>query len=386
MTKSSSIAGLYFLFVLGILFDGLHRIPRTDASPEEDNVCEDNVCQSNEDQLYRDSDRMVVDRQMCTHSQSKTEGKGSWRLFQRSTEKNNEIIKETDQPFTSIYRYGGTAQAFKPNVESSSTICDPELYRNSRHSVSNWSLFRWSSSSPPPVLNMKFTVFICEVDQKDQCACQTLDLFAKQNDSIDASVDIDVWQARPDGTFSSLRPGEEKGDCRGHAQLNTNDSHVELQTIAPGSYGSLGGIVPSASYDWRPFGPPMMHVAVSAPKIIDVPLLVDLSMSINSKTLEQQPTSLESDWRGASWMKKASLKSQPPPLRIKSWKPRTKENAVDIDIDIFLERKISMEDGSSTKDHATQVFCESWLYGWPSSFFLEPMAICGPSLLDFFAL
>lgn len=66
-----------------------------------------------------------------------------------------------------------------------------------------------------------------------------------------------MWQTRPDGTYSSLRPDTEEGDCHASVPIqqnnvNTNEfsnnlGHVQFTTLAPGSPGLLNGLIPDGS-------------------------------------------------------------------------------------------------------------------------------------------
>jgi len=188
-------------------------------------------------------------------------------------------------------------------------------------------------------------------------------------------VTVEAWQTRPDGTYSSLRQGHEEGDCRARATVDPQRSKVTLTTVAPGSHGSLGGLVPSPLFDWSPYGPPSLHLLVSSPGLTAVSILVDIPMLINSETLEREEFSF-SDYRGASWMKQSAAT---PPVKISSWSAQPKENKIDISMDAF----ISAQPGSN---RTVDAFCKSMMYGLPSSFFLEPLAMCSKSVLDFFPL
>lgn len=65
-------------------------------------------------------------------------------------------------------------------------------------------------------------------------------------------------------------------------------------------------------------------------------------------------------------------------MAISSWEPNVEENRISIEYEISLQR---------SSDQSTDVeLCESYLYGFPSSFYLEPIAVCSPSILDFFAI
>jgi hypothetical protein len=58
------------------------------------------------------------------------------------------------------------------------------------------------------------------------------------------NLTLEIWQARPDGTYSSLT-GDDY-DCRARIVPNSLDasSSVLIDTFAPGSTGCLGGLGP----------------------------------------------------------------------------------------------------------------------------------------------
>ena len=129
-----------------------------------------------------------------------------------------------------LYQHGGSAQAYKPDAPITSVIC--EKRKASTYKPASWPFSR-SSIKNPPRLDIKIHLWSCTPTEEEECSCQPLS---------DTGF-IDVWQARSDGTYSSLRPGEEEGDCRARLPL-PEDGLVEFETIAPGSTGSLNGLGP----------------------------------------------------------------------------------------------------------------------------------------------
>lgn len=120
------------------------------------------------------------------------------------------------------------------------------------------------------------------------------------------------------------------------------------------------------------YGPPVVHILVQVAG--HEPLLLDLPALPRRNTLTQQSFIL-GDWRGQGWMKKRPKKSA---MVVSSWEPNVEENRISIDYEISLQ--------PSSEDSTGAELCESYLYGFPSSFYLEPIAVCSPSTLDFFAL
>ncbi|GAX09497.1 hypothetical protein FisN_6Lh115 [Fistulifera solaris] len=253
-----------------------------------------------------------------------------------------------------IYSNGGSAQAYKPHQPEKNEICNPLLYESSRYRTATWPFFSFSSSARPPQLNLTIQPWRCE----ESTCCEW------QN----SNVTLEIWQTRPDGTYSSLRPGQQEGDCRARQQGNT----LTFTTVAPGSTGSLGGLGPYG-YDLAPYGPPVLHILAQHPGM--EPLLLNLPILTQRTTLESKPFHY-SDWRGAAW-------TQPQvdvaPYHIALWEPNIAENSIDIHLDVYLQPQ---------KDRVflTKKLCRSWIYGLPSSFFVEPISVCAASMLDFFAL
>jgi hypothetical protein len=102
------------------------------------------------------------------------------------------------------------------------------------------------------------------------------------------------------------------------------------------------------------------------------PLLVDLPILFNPKTLEPRKFFM-GDFRGAAWTRG---KRREKPMVIRSWNADIVQKEIALEIDVYLQ----------ASDSDQPAFCPTYMYGLPSSFFLEPMTVCAPSMLDFFAL
>jgi hypothetical protein len=72
-----------------------------------------------------------------------------------------------------------------------------------------------------------------------------------------------------------------------------------------------------------------------------------------------------------------------------------KQNRIEVNVNVYLTRlprPPSSSSSTATSEKAdgssvsSSLWCPSLLYGLPSSFFLEPIAVCARPLLDFFAL
>jgi hypothetical protein len=291
---------------------------------------------------------------------------------------------------TTIYGHGGTAQAYLPGAPISTTVCDAALHQKTRHLVAGWPLARTSHRSAPRV-TLRIHLWSCgfplEFDKKKgqgndpKCCCEMLKAERKVEESpSDPAATIEIWQARPDGSYSSLHERMDElvqGDCRSRAHLDRGSASFTMNTVAPGSTGILGGLGPGR-WDFPPFGPPVVHVLASASG--HAPLLLDIPFMYNRKTLNQKKTNmLGGDWRGSAWMRESCVDK---PYDVRKWTGNPKDNRIDVDLHVYLAR---IPDQAADKS-ASSLWCPSMLYGLPSSFFLEPIAVCARPLLDFFAL
>jgi len=109
------------------------------------------------------------------------------------------------------------------------------------------------------------------------------------------------------------------------------------------------------------------------------PLLFNIPIS--SKSVFYGP-----DLRGLVLVGSGGSKNGGASAQITSWDAE-KNGDISISIDFFLANRPSDGATSSSDDDSTSlsndVFCPSWFH---MSFFAEPIAICAPSLLDFFEL
>lgn len=266
----------------------------------------------------------------------------------------------------SLYENGGSAQAYRSGAPVSNAVCRPEFADEYRYKAASWPFLRRSMrKGSAPKLDITLNIMSCQSSNDSDCICQPIDPIVPMS----ARSKIEVWQTRPDGLYSALRPTmPDSNDCR--AQVPMEESGVaRFTTVAPGSTGVMGGLGPGG-WEWSPYGPPVIHVLVRAKG--HAPLLVDLPILVNSKTLEPRKFSV-GDFRGSAWARK---KSGQVPYEINSWKPNVSENKIVIEVNIFLKQAHQDE----------PELCPSYLYGLPSSFFLEPMSVCAPSMLDFFSV
>lgn len=317
-----------------------------------------------------------------------------------------------------IYEQGGTAQAYKPGAPLSKIVCDPEEVKakRTRHKVATWPYSR-SGRKNPPELKLKLNLLLCSNDynivplaaegseveaeaeaeqqesqpegesnnESNDCCCRQL-----IGPGSGHNATIEVWQTRPDGTYSSLRHGNDEGECRAKwMAIESSDSDpilnpastVEFETMAPGSTGFMSGLGPSG-WEFYPYGPPVIHVLVRSGVDGISPLLVDIPVPIRKKTLEEQPFTW-TDWRGAAWVKSKGNPEQPA-FNVTSWDADVEKNSVSLTVDLFLkeDRDYALSYTAAT----SKLMCPSLIYGFPRSFFLEPIPVCGKYLLDYFDL
>ncbi|KAL3912933.1 MAG: hypothetical protein SGARI_000906, partial [Bacillariaceae sp.] len=102
---------------------------------------------------------------------------------------------------------------------------------------------------------------------------------------------VEVWQALPNGYYSSLRDSDQS-ICRATVPVN-EQGDATFSTVAPGSSGILGGLGP---FDAPPYGPPVIHALIQAPH--HDALLMDLPVLPHPSTLEERSFSFSGfDWR-----------------------------------------------------------------------------------------
>jgi hypothetical protein len=269
-------------------------------------------------------------------------------------------------PSTSLYDNGGSAQAYRPGAPLSDEVCRPEMADEFRYKSASWpSMRRSRRKGSAPKLDVKLNVFSCKASTGEECMCKPI---AREAAKSPSSV-VEIWQPRPDGQYSSLRAlMPDSNDCRAQVPL-TNEGVAHFATVAPGSTGTMGGLGPGG-WEWNPYGPPVIHFLVRAKG--HAPLLVDLPILVHPKTLEPRNFSI-GDFRGVAWVRGNPAEL---PMKIRSWSANVAENKISLEVDVYMQPA-----------HPDQPeFCPSYMYGTPASFFLEPISVCAPSLMDFFAL
>jgi len=271
--------------------------------------------------------------------------------------------QEVSSTSSSIYERsnGASAQAYKPDAPVKTSICDigSDAAAMQRHRVAGWRMYR-RSSSPVPVISITGRIHRCEVHEAETSTCASTMVSASNQDLSDNnSVSVEAWQARPDGTYSSLRPTFDEGDCRATI-VPSSDGKFYVETLAPGSVGMFSGIGPNGM-DLPPFGAPTINFLLQAEGAL--PLLANIEVLSDKGTSGKNDSSAE----------------------VSSWNMDAEGN-VSIEVDFFLSpRKQAIhEDG---KDESLEnIMCPTIVYGLPKSFFTQPITVCAPSLLNFFEL
>lgn len=306
---------------------------------------------------------------------------------------------DTPMAQTDIYRYGGSAQAYRPGSSMSSVVCDPDVAKATKYKASSWPFTRRTTKrGSAPTIHIQLTIWTCystneRSSESGGCSCHPLQI----HDSVNHDgLRVEVWQTRPDGTYSTLRTKSaayssfSDDECRANVPVEPGAAiaTASFSTVAPGSTGIMGGLGP---WNWEsyPYGRPVIHMLLTSPS--HYPLLLDVPILFRHKTLEQRKFSLMSmDWSGHAW----SVPTPPEdilPYNITSWTPDVNKNHIDIGIDIYLQNKQSSKTQkdamSSSTLSAADLFCPSSIISFsPSSFFVEPIAVCRRHLLDFFPL
>jgi hypothetical protein len=288
---------------------------------------------------------------------------------------------------TSLYSYGGTAVAYRPNVRLQTNVCPTEKSSLSsrKYKVAHWFGRRtiWPTA---PRLTVTVHVHACESSANSSCTCHQLPL--------DSLTSVEVWQTRPDGTYPSLRVAGNDDDNDDECRARQVGGSVTFETLAPGSVGSLHGLGPASWWEMGPYRPPVLHLLVTAAgsppgSTADekAALLVDIPLAVHPTTLEQT-VFRGPDWSGPAWTR-SNEQRRTEMYQISSWTAVPAEHRAMIVVDVFVP--ISWSSSTSTKktennNNNNAQLCPSLLYGTPRSFYTEPIAVCAPSLLHFFPL
>ena len=290
-----------------------------------------------------------------------------------------------------FYRQGVSAQAYKPNAPMKEEICqvgngsflgDDYSFQNPNN-IAHFSFWRSKYNDVLPLVVIG-----------DIYSCDPV-LSPLPSPSSDDAVTMDVWQPRPDGRFSSLRPGVEEGVCRASIPIDSEKEsdfsnfigRVKFDTLAPGSPGILGGLVPNSYRDYAPYGPGAIHMYLNVDGYY--PVLTKLDMNDLEETMPEKELGGRFQFKGPDIRPHAKRNANndydgieiQDVKRMKSKHPGY-EYMLTVKFDLYL-----VPDEEYTSSDSTDVFCASkGLFSWISSFFKEPIAVCSPSLLDFFSL
>jgi len=291
-----------------------------------------------------------------------------------------------------VYSQGGgeTTQAYKPNAPQKTSVCNKSSSNdNQLHKVAPWPFWRSEHKDWVPIV-VRGNLYSCTGA-------------ARKTETT--KLTMEVWQPRPDGTYSSIRPGVEEGDCRASVPItpfttNKNDNNydnmdtdnnigrVEFETFAPGSIGILNGLVPSSSRDYPPYKPGGIHMFLNIAGY--QPLLTSLSMSdLNDwipKNISKGRFKLSNgkNYNNGNAGGTNSIHG----IEIQSVIPKSQSGyklAVEVEVNFFL-----LANGKEAKDDIDDIFCNYRLHrgrwSWIPSFFKEPISVCSAAYMDFFEL
>ena len=346
------------------------------------------------------------------------------------------------------YRRGASAQAYKPNSPTKTTVChhhhrpggglrnDPSSSSSggggkgewggaSSWNVANWPLWRVGYDDDE-------VVALVVVGDIYGCRGAAVTPPPREDEDPKTMMTMEVWQPRPDGTYSSLRPGIEEGECRASvpvvaAAVPDDDGGgfsnlvggFRYDTLAPGSTGIFGGLVPPGGggavgwwgRDLPPYGPGGMHVHLNVGGYRPFLGAIYASDLVGDYDGEGGGDDDDDGRRGGRF-------------RFRGWDLRPHHRrvadddeagggdggieilsvtrisipgydlALEVRVDVFLVETAEEGGGGVVSVVSpTDVFCSSsssssrgGLMGRIRSFFKEPLSICYPSLLDFFSL
>ena len=324
-------------------------------------------------------------------------------------ENTNKLCDKVDTS-SFFYTQGGeeiVAQAYKPNAPKKTSICDDKSSSSSSttndntqlHKVAHRSFWRSDYKDLVPIFIRGNLYATCNNGSSAAL---------KNNDVI-----MEVWQPRPDGTYSSIRPGVEEGDCRASVPItttttanhnidNTDDGdnsslmgRVEFETFAPGSIGILNGLVPSSSRDYPPYKPGAIHMFLNIAGY--QPLLSQLSMSELNDWIPQKSSKGRFKLSNGKEKRKTSNYNNDGEtniiygMEIQSVTPKSQSGykllAIEVEVNFFLVGN----DQDTIDNRIEDIFCSHSLHrggglSWMPSFFKEPISICSATYMDFFAL
>ena len=185
---------------------------------------------------------------------------------------------------------------------------------------------------------------------------------------------------------------------------------VKFDTFIPGSTGILNGLVPpSSSYDYPPYKSGSIHLFLNIQGFS--PLVVEINMNELESWFPKRHVGKKRFHLSSGSNKKKKKNDGNNGMEIQYVTPKTlstksrssgKYNlAIDLEVNFFLTKSSNNHDDNEMEgvaaaegdDSATlqDIFCskkkkKSLLFGRIISFFKEPISVCSPAYLDFFAL
>ncbi|KAL7450640.1 hypothetical protein ACHAWC_002522, partial [Mediolabrus comicus] len=329
-------------------------------------------------------------------------------------EEADHIIMETDTI---------DAQAYKPNAPIKTSVCEESNDGSSGggpHKLAHWSFWR---SNYKDLIPISFTgnIYSCN-SSGDNDVMKPITTTSSNEDSV---VVMEVWQPRPDGTYSSIRPGVEEGDCRASVPItiytqqqrqhddedeNENNNNIDgsvgrigtvkFDTFMPGSTGILNGLVPSSSSssnDYPPYKSGSIHLFLNIQGFS--PLVVSLDMNELESWFPKRHVGKKRFQLSGDSNKKKKKKDGNNGMEIQSVTPRTTKSqsfgkynlAIDLEVNFFLTKSSNNHDDNEMEndEDLKSIFCshtnpkkkKSLLFGRIISFFKEPISVCSHAYL-----
>ena len=339
------------------------------------------VCAEITDNNIIDTASCIGDDDYCTQQIPMKENK----LCQSSSSDNREKI-QSSLLMDHYYSRGMSAQAYKPDSPIKNIVCEAandvdEGSSNLHNNVAHWPFWRSSYNNAVQVV-VHANIYSCRGGHPS---------------TDTTTMTMEVWQPRPDGTYSSLRTGIEEGECRANVPVSTKTNEdfsniigqARFETLVPGSSGVLGGLIPNTSKEYPPFGPGIIHVYLNAKGFY--PLLGQLNMNELDDWLLNKD-SRRFRFRGSDFRPQANANniegsSSGGGISIQSVSQISLHLSLEVDVFIVPLEQIDVEE-TTQSPNPSDVFCTSrGLVNWiTSGFFKQPITVCFPSLLDFFQL
>ncbi|KAL7450592.1 hypothetical protein ACHAWC_002488, partial [Mediolabrus comicus] len=323
------------------------------------------------------------------------------------------VCPNTEEEANNVVEADTNAQAYKPNAPLKTRVCEEsnDGSGGGPHRLAHWSFWRSNYKDWIPI-SITGNIYSCNSSGDDD----VMKPITTTSNNEDSEVVMEVWQPRPDGTYSSIRPGVEEGDCRAsvpvtiftqqqrqHDDENENENNnvddtgrigtVKFDTFIPGSTGILNGLVPSSSSssssnDYPPYKSGSIHLFLNIQGFN--PLVVEINMNeleswfpkrhVGKKRFQLSGGSNKKKKDGNNGMEIQSV--TPKMITTKSQSFGKYNLAIDLEVNFFLTKSSNNHDDNERKkdEDLKSIFCshtntkkkKSLLFGRIISFFKEP--------------